>query len=304
MKDLAPILLFVYNRPEHTRNLLESLRANAEAKDSRLIVYADAPRNPDDNEAVEKVRQTVAHATGFGSVEVHERQSNMGLARNVIDGVSTQVKKYGRVIVLEDDLILSPFFLRFMNEALNVYADEPRVGHIQACDFTNDPSLPPTFLIKWTGSWGWATWERAWRMFNPDGSQLLSRLEERGLTRQFDFGGRYPFTRMLRRQIKGENDSWAIRWNASLFLADVLSLNVGRSLVLNTGFDGTGTNCGGGGLYRSEVMDKPLPVEKISPIEENQAARQAFARYYHRTNGFWAKALRRIRRTLRGDFGA
>lgn len=304
MKEFAPILLFVYNRPEHTRALLESLSANAEAKSSRLIVYSDSPRHAEDEAAVEEVRKILAGAEGLGSIEMHNRQSNMGLARNVIDGVSTQVAKYGRVIVLEDDLILSPFFLRFMNAALDVYADEPRVGHIQACDFTNDPSLPPTFLIKWTGSWGWATWERAWKLFNPNGLQLLSQLEERGLTREFDFGGNYPFTRMLRRQIRGENDSWAIRWNASLFLADVLSLNVGRSLVLNTGFDGSGTNCGGGGLYKSNVMDEPLPVVKISPIEENKVARKAFARYYHRTNGFWAKALRRINRTLHGDFGA
>ena len=109
---------------------------------------------------------------------------------------------------------------------------------------------------------------------------------------------------MLRRQIAGKNNSWAIRWNASLFLAGILSLNVGKSLVQNTGFDGTGTNCGGGGLYASDLWMQPLPVIPIAPIAENQAARKAFARYYHRTNGFWAKAIRRIKRTLRGDFGA
>ena len=108
------------------------------------------------------------------------------------------------------------------------------VGHIQACDFTKDPSLPDTFLIKWTGSWGWATWARAWRHFNPDGKALLAQLEERRLTHTFDFNGNYPFTRMLRRQIAGKNNSWAIRWNASLFLAGILSLNVGKSLVQNT----------------------------------------------------------------------
>ena len=109
---------------------------------------------------------------------------------------------------------------------------------------------------------------------------------------------------MLRRQTEGKNNSWAIRWNASLFLADILSLNVGRSLVQNNGFDGSGTNCGGGGLYDSSLWQKPLPVERISPIAENQEARRAFAHYYHRTNCFWAKALRRIKRTLKGDFGA
>ena len=206
--------------------------------------------------------------------------------------------------MLEDDLIVAPYFLRFMNDALDMYKDEPRIGHIQACDFTRDPSLPNTFLIKWTGSWGWATWKRAWQHFNLDGKALLRQLEERRLTRLFDFDGTYRFTRMLRRQTEGKNNSWAIRWNASLFLADILSLNVGRSLVQNNGFDGSGTNCGGGGLYDSSLWQKPLPVERISPIAENQEARRAFAHYYHRTNCFWAKALRRIKRTLKGDFGA
>ena len=181
---------------------------------------------------------------------------------------------------------------------------EFKVGHIQACDFTQDPSLPDTFLILFTGSWGWGTWQRAWQHFCPDGQVLLDQLEARHLTRRFDFGGKYPFTRMLRRQIAGRNNSWAIRWNASLFLKGILSLNVGRSLVQNEGFDGSGTHCGGGGLYSSLLYQQPLPVTRITPVVENEAARRAFARYYARTNSFWAKVRRRLLRTLRGDFGA
>ena len=300
---IAPIVLFVYNRPTHTRRVVESLIDNALASESTLIIYADAARTAEAEKEVGEVRRYLRTIEGFAAVEIVERTENWGLARNVIDGVTHVVERYGRVIVLEDDLVVAPHFLRFMNEALETYQDEERVGHIQACDFTKDPSLPDTFLIKWTGSWGWGTWARAWKWFNPDGRDLLRQLEERCLTRRFDFDGTYPFTRMLRRQIAGQNNSWAIRWNASLFLRDILSLNVGRSLVQNTGFDGTGTNCGGGGLYASDLWTAPLPVERICPIEENLAARQAFCRYYHRTNCFWAKALRRIRRTLKGDFG-
>ena len=109
---------------------------------------------------------------------------------------------------------------------------------------------------------------------------------------------------MLRRQIEGKNNSWAIRWNASLFLKGILSLNVGRSLVQNEGFDGSGTNCGGGGLYASRLYMDILPVQKIIPIKESKEARQAFIKYYARTNSFWAKAIRRIKRTLKGDFSA
>ena len=304
MMTCAPILLFVYNRPEHTRRCIESLTRNALAANSTLYIYADGAKDTTQQSAVDEVRSYLRTISGFKTMNLIERKDNWGLARNIIDGVTTQVNRYGKVIVLEDDLVVAPYFLQFMNDALETYKDEPKVGHIQACDFTQDTSLPDTFLIKWTGSWGWATWERAWKHFNPNGKALLEELEQRKLTYTFDFNGKYGFTRMLRRQIEGKNNSWAIRWNASLFLKDILSLNVGRSLVQNEGFDGSGTNCGGGGLYASNLHLAPLPVQKISPIEENKAARQAFIRYYARTNSFWAKAIRRIKRTLKGDFGA
>ncbi|MDD3036876.1 glycosyltransferase [Bacteroides sp.] len=300
----APVLLFVYNRPVHTQQTITSLLRNEMAAESPLYIYSDAAKTDADQNAVEETRSFVRQITGFASVTIIERSENWGLARNIIDGVTTQVNRFGRVIVLEDDLIVAPYFLQFMNDALETYKDEPRVGHIQACDFTNDSSLPDTFLIKFTGSWGWATWDRAWKYFNPDGEALLKEMEERKLTYNFDFNGNYPFTRMLRRQIEGKNNSWAIRWNASLFLNNILSLNVGRSLVQNDGFDGSGTNCGGGNLYRSSLWLEPLPVEHLHPIEENQQARNSFARYYHRTNCFMAKAIRRLKRTLKGDFGA
>ena len=300
----APILLFVYNRPEHTRRCIESLLKNSLASESNLFIYADGAKDSTQQEAVNEVRNYIRSIQGFKQITLMERSENRGLARNIINGVTTQVNRYGKVIVLEDDLVVAPYFLQFMNDALEMYKNEPRVGHIQACDFTQDASLPATFLIKWTGSWGWATWDRAWKHFNPNGNELLQELEERKLTHVFDFNGKYGFTRMLRRQIEGKNNSWAIRWNASLFLKDILSLNVGRSLVQNEGFDGSGTNCGGGGLYASHLYLQSLPITPISPIEENKEARQAFIRYYARTNSFWAKAIRRIKRTLKGDFGA
>jgi hypothetical protein len=300
----APILLFVYNRLEHARRAVESLQVNVLAAESHLFIYSDAAKTAEAEAEVAAVRQFIHTVQGFAGVTIIERSENWGLARSIIDGVTTQIARSGRVIVVEDDLVVAPHFLEFMNDALNVYADEPRVGHIQACDFTQDPSLPDTFLIKWTGSWGWATWDRAWKLFNPDGRQLLRQIEERGLSRRFDFDGKYGFTRMLRRQTEGKNNSWAIRWNASLFLNDVLSLNVGRSLVQNEGFDGSGTNCGGGGLYASSLYMQRLKVEKISPVEESKVGRAAMTRYYAHTNSFMAKALRRIKRTLKGDFGA
>ena len=304
MTKYAPILLFTYNRLLHTRRCVEALLKNSLASESELFIYSDGAKDEIQQKAVEEVRQYIHTIQGFKQITITERKENWGLARSIIDGVTTQVNQYGRVIVLEDDLIVAPYFLQFMNDALETYKDEPKVGHIQACDFTQDPSLPETFLIRWTGSWGWATWDRAWKHFNPNGKELLKELTDRKLTYTFDFNGKYGYTRMLRRQIEGKNNSWAIRWNASLFLKGILSLNVGRSLVQNEGFDGSGTNCGGGGLYASQLHLHPLPVHRIDSIEENKEARQAFVRYYARTNSFWAKAIRRIKRTLKGDFGA
>lgn len=300
MKTLAPVLLFVYNRPRHTERAIASLLRNKEAEASDLYIFSDAAKSGEDAAAVARVREVIGRIQGFGSVHVVERKTNRGLAGSIIEGVTSIVNRYGRVIVLEDDLVVSPFFLRFMNDALEVYKDEPRVGHIQACDFIQSPALPDTFLIKWTGSWGWATWQRAWKLFNANGQELLDQLCERGLTRAFDFNGKYGFTRMLRRQVEGKNSSWAIRWNASLFLADVLSLNVGRSLVSNEGLDGSGTHSASLDPYRSVLTTRAVDVVPISPIVENTEARKAYERYYARTNSKWAKGVRRIRRILRG----
>lgn len=132
----APILLFVYNRPEHTRQVVSSLLRNKEAADSPLFIYADQSKNPESDAAVQEVRRYIHSISGFKTITIIERETNWGLARNIIDGVTTQVNHFGRVIVLEDDLIVAPYFLKFMNDALEVYKDEQRVGHIQACDFT------------------------------------------------------------------------------------------------------------------------------------------------------------------------
>lgn len=296
---LAPILLFAYNRPRHLQRTVEALAQNPLAQDSELFVFADGARTEDDREDVDLVRSYIHTIEGFKTVHRVERDRNYGLAANIIDGVTRVVNEYGRVIVLEDDLVTAPGFLQFMNDALDTYADEPRVGHIQAYDFTQNPRLPETFLIKFTGSWGWATWQRAWQHFNPDGQYLLDELRRRHLTHRFDFNGKYGFTRMLRRQVEGKNNSWAIRWNASLFLQDILSLNVGRSLVQNEGFDGSGTHCGADHLYQAKLYPDRLRVEKISPITENLEARKIFEHYYARTNSLWAKGMRRLQSMLK-----
>ncbi len=297
--EKAPVILFTYNRPTHTRQLLKTLLANPLASQTDLYVYSDAARNETDEIAVKAVRDILHRVKGFRTIRIVEREQNCGLAQNIIDGVTDVVNRHDRVIVVEDDLVLAPHFLQFMNDALDTFADRPEVGHVHACEFTLDPSIPETFLIRWTGSWGWATWKRAWQHFNPDGKALLAELERRQLTREFDFDGSYGYTRMLRRQTEGKNHSWAIRWNATLFLAGMLSFNAGRSLVQNMGFDGSGTNCGDDGQYATRLYTERIRVDKNLLMEENAVARRAMIQYYRRTNSFKSKAIRRLKKEIK-----
>ena len=245
-----------------------------------------------------KVRELVRSVEGFAAIHIEERTENVGLARNIIEGVTRVVNEHGKVIVLEDDLITSPYFLTFMNDVLERYEQEEKIAHVQGFCFPLQ-GLPDAFLIRWTGSWGWATWKRAWNLFNPDGEALLSEIMKKRLDREFDFNGNYPFTRMLRRQVNGENDSWAIRWNASLFLHNRLSVNAGKSLVQNIGFDGSGRHSGHDVIYTTPLHMSALSSE-IPRIEENKAVRKAFEKYYRRTNSLLAKGVRRIKRILKG----
>lgn len=293
----APILFFTYNRPSHTRQTLEALLNNELCSESELYVFSDGYKNDSDKGDVMKVRKIIRSIDGFKKIHIVENAHNLGLAKNIIDGVTQVVNEYGKVIVLEDDLVTSPYFLTFMNEALVKFENEEKIGHIHGYCFPI-PSLPDSFLIKWTGSWGWATWKRAWQLFNPDGQVLLSELKQRKLSKQFDFNGNYPYTRMLQRQVNGENNSWAIRWNASLFLNDVLSVNAGKSLVKNVGFDGTGVHSGNEDVWATQLYRDKLDID-IPEIKENKVARRAFEQYYGKTNGFWAKVNRRINRFLR-----
>lgn len=295
--SLAPVLLFTYNRPSHTRQTLEALMNNELYGATELYIFSDGYKDKSDKNEVLKVRKLIHSIDGFKNINIIENSHNIGLAKNIIGGVTRIVNKYGKVIVLEDDLITAPHFLTFMNEALDKFEEEEKIGHIHGFCFPIS-YLPESFLIKWTGSWGWATWERAWQKFNPDGQELLDEIKSRKLSRQFDFNGKYPYTRMLKRQVKGENNSWAIRWNATLFLNNMLSLNAGRSLIQNIGFDGSGIHSGRDEIYSTDLFKGKLNID-IPEIIEDKTARKAFEKYYGLTSSFGAKVKRKINRFLR-----
>jgi len=277
--EVAPIALFVYNRPDHTRRTIEALKQNLFAKDSDLIVFSDAPKTGAQAESVREVSKYIREIDGFKSVTIVEREANLGLARSIIDGVTTIVNKYGRIIVLEDDMVTSPYFLTYMNEALVKYADDERVVSIHGYVYPVKQSLPEAFFLLGSDCWGWATWSRGWACFNSDGQFLLDELKRRKLIHAFDFNGTYPFSKMLEGQIKGINDSWAVRWYASAFLANKLTLYPGRSLVHNIGNDNSGTHCGESSDLDVNLSGTQISLNNINS-EPSQDGRQAFEEFF------------------------
>ena len=279
MTHVAPIALFCYNRLGHTQRTLEALQANELASESDLWIFSDGPRLQDDILKVEALRSYLRTITGFSAVYLVERSDNMGLAASIISGVSRICDRFGRVIVVEDDLITAPFFLRFMNEALEMYAETEEVVSIHGYVFPAPKPLPETFFLKGADCWGWATWKRGWKVFNPDGAALLEQLESRGLTREFDFNNSMRYTQMLREQIAGKVNSWAIRWYASAFLDNKLTLYPGSSLVQNIGHDGSGVHCASSNAFDVRVAQEMPHLQKLPPIE-SPAGRDAFENYF------------------------
>jgi hypothetical protein len=278
---LAPILLFAFSRPDHTRRALAALAANELADQSDLIVYADGARNEREAASVRAVRELVRGTTGFRSVTLIERDMNFGLARNIIEGVSEVLCQHERVIVLEDDLVTSPFFLTYMNEALERYANDDRIISIHGYVYPVAGALPEAFFLPGADCWGWATWRRGWAYFNPNGAQLLLELKQRKLEHAFNYGGSFPYTQMLEAQIAGTNDSWAIRWYASAFLLGKLTLYPGRSLVHNIGNDASGMNCGQSSVMDTSLSDRPIRLDSVA-VESCAVAQLEIARFFSR----------------------
>ena len=293
----APIALFAYARPAHLRLTLDSLRANPEAVRTPLVVYCDGPRQPDDLPQTNAVRALVDSIDGFHSVTRIYRDNNLGLAQSIITGVTALLSEYDAVIVMEDDLFVSPHFLHYMNAGLLRYRDVERVASVHGYSYPVSQPLPETFFLRGADCWGWATWARAWRHFEPDGQKLLTRLRSAHLTRAFDLDGAYPYTRMLAHQIAGKNNSWAVRWHAACFLENMLTLYPGRSLVNNIGMDDSGTHCTTTDDFSQVVASRPVQVDAI-PIEQDLAARKHVAQFMGRHSAMNARARRFARRLL------
>lgn len=253
---LAPVILFVYNRLNHTMRTIEALQNNIFAKQSELIVYSDAAKDDSLVQEVDDVRKYLRTISGFRQVNIIERETNMGLARSIIDGVTYQIGKYGQVIVLEDDLLTSSNFLCYMNQALEYY--EKRQDIFAISGYTGLlPSLEnlqeDTYLSYRPASWGWATWKDQWENIDWNVIDFEEFVNNRIAMKKFNRGG-VDMTRMLRNYMEGKNNSWAIRWSYAMYKQNKYCIYPKVSKIQNIGFGPESTHCSNINIYQT-ILD-------------------------------------------------
>jgi SAM-dependent methyltransferase len=268
---LAPIVLFVYNRPSHTQQTVEALQKNELASQSELFIYSDEAKNEDARKSVDEVRSYIDNIDGFKKVMIIERDKNWGLANSIIDGVTKIVNEYGKIIVLEDDLVTSPYFLRFMNDALEFYKDEKKVWHVSGWNYPIETEdLGDVFLWRLMNCWGWATWSDRWSYYEKDTDKVINEFTKEDINR-FNLDGAENFFSQVTTNKKGKINTWATYWYVTIFKKDGLCLNPSQTLVDNIGLDGGGVNCSDNDIFSININQKHIKNINVPVIESNLA---------------------------------
>lgn len=268
----TPICLFTFNRLDETIKTVEALKNNFSAPKHHLKIFSDGPRNSKESMKVQNVRNYIHTITGFRTIEIFESKENEGLATSVINGVSRVLESNESVIVLEDDLITSPNFLDFMQQALNFYKDDENILSISG--FTmNLPSLPGSkdhYFGYRASSWGWGTWKKEWQGIDWEISDYNNFIKNNSAKRAFNRGGS-DLVRMLRNQIKGKIDSWAIRFCYNQFQNNQKTVFPTISKVSNIGFGNDATHTAGATRFDTKLddgTDRTFEFEKFNEVDE------------------------------------
>ena len=299
MNNLAPIVLFVYNRPWHTRKTLEALSKNILADQSTLYIYADGPKlNATEKQLndIKELRTLIREKKWCKEVHIIEQKKNIGIGNSEIIGITEIVNNYGKIIVMEDDLVTSPGFLKYMNDALNLYENEELVFHISGYMFPVKKKLPETFFYNATSCWGWGTWVRAWKSMNANSIQLWEQLSNSERINEFTMNNLNHFDSLLYQNAILEKNqeanletirsksgwNWDVCWHTSVFLKNGLCLHPKKSLVRNIGHDSTGLHCNNSWHSKKYSHQKIINAIKVEQIElkEFHYSRKAMEEYY------------------------
>ncbi|TAF32633.1 MAG: glycosyltransferase [Cytophagales bacterium] len=294
----APVVLFVYNRPQHTQMVLEALARCAEASQTDLHIFADGPKpnaTPEQISNVLAVREIIHLKPWCGKVFIHESTQNKGLANSVMNGLDKLFAQHEAVIVMEDDIVPQIGFLKFMNDALTLYATDSKVFGVSAFAHPmHFAASEDTFFLPIGASWGWGTWARAWRQMLRNPQLLLARVNKKGV-KNYNFG-EYYFYDILKAQAEGKIDSWACQFHASIYLEDSLFLFPRLSLVKNIGFDSSGTHCTEDDFFSRTPLTDFLTVEKqalTAHSKARQAVELAFKKQFGKPS-LWQRIRRKL----------
>lgn len=306
--SLAPVVIFAYNRFDHLKKVIEALAKNEYADSTNVFVVSDGPKNDDDSIKIAQIRDFLKSVNYFKTLNIIERKTNYGLAKNIIDGVTNVCRKYGKVIVLEDDIVTSRFFLRFMNDALLKYDNKHEVmavgGYFPVRKLDKKNSC---FFLPWATSWGWATWQRTWTQFERNPDKLIKEMNEQDIFRLNVYGNDKSKWKQVLLNKDNKLFTWAIFFDSLIIKNKGLVALCYPSVCKNIGFDGSGTNCGGtdvDGL--KDIASEPINYFPDNVVEDISASR-AFCKFAKKTSrsAFWyylfrpKKALRRIVKIFR-----
>ncbi len=266
---LAPIVLFAYNRPWHTQQTVEALQKNELAKESELFIYSDEAKNEDAQKSVDEVRKYIDKIEGFKKVTVIKREKNWGLANSIIDGVTKIVNEHGKIIVLEDDLVTSPYFLKFMNEALEFYKNEKKVWHISGWNYpVESDGLDNVFFWRVMNCWGWATWADRWKYYEKNVDKTMSDFTIDDIKR-FNLDGAEDFWSQIIANKDNKINTWAIFWYATIFKENGSCLNPVQTFVENIGHDGSGVHCRSTKSY-DDILNFNQNIKFTKSISESE----------------------------------
>ncbi len=264
IKDLAPIILFTYKRIDVLKKTIEALKNNVYADSSILYVFSDAPKGENDRTMVEEVRKYLHSIDGFKKIKIIERKKNYGLANNIISGVTKIVDRYGKVIVLEDDIVTSKFFLQYMNDALKIYENNEKVMEISGFAYPiKKNNYPETAFLHFADCWGWGTWKRSWDLFERNPKKLISEFSIKDIY-HFNLEDGFDQWGQVVQNYQGKLYTWAVFWAACIYKAKGLMLYPYKSLVTNVGFDGSGEHGETDREYNFILADTPV---KCFPVE-------------------------------------
>ncbi len=284
---LAPVTLFVYNRYVHARKTVESLIDNTLSSQSVLYIFSDAAKREEDKSEVEAVRKYIYSIKGFKEIHIVERKKNLGLAKSIISGVTEVVDQYGTIIVLEDDLVTSPKFLTYMNHLLNEYEDQKNIfsvtGYNHPKSLMKIPENYPydAYFNPRACSWSWGTWKDRWDKADWDVTDFEEFIQNKALQKKFNFSGEDK-SEMLIKQMRGEIDSWAIRWDYTHFKNNAFCVYPIKSYIDNIGNDSTGVHCSKSNRFNQLDLNM-LETPKVPPkIEINHEIMSNFWKVYHR----------------------